>query len=70
MKFINYLESIAGVGIFPLISLFIFFIFFLLLIVWAFRVKKDYIVVMKNIPFEDTDQKENNRTPLAEIQNS
>jgi cytochrome c oxidase cbb3-type subunit 3 len=70
MKFINYLESIAGVGIFPLISLFIFFIFFLLLIIWAFRVKKDYIVVMKNIPFEDTDQKENNLIQLAKIQNT
>jgi hypothetical protein len=28
MKFINYLQSISGVGIFPLISLLLFFVFF------------------------------------------
>ena len=33
MKFINYLEGIAGVGIFPMISLLIFFVFFIVLII-------------------------------------
>jgi cytochrome c oxidase cbb3-type subunit 3 len=70
MKFINYLESIAGVGIFPLISLFIFFLFFILLTVWAFRVKKDYIVEMKNIPLENNPERENNLIQVKEIQNS
>lgn len=55
MKFINYLESIAGIGVFPLISLGIFFTFFILLIIWAFYVKKEHILEMKNIPFEPSN---------------
>lgn len=53
MKFINYLESIAGIEIYPMISLGIFFVFFLLLIVWALTVSKKHISEMKNIPFEN-----------------
>lgn len=51
MKFINYLESIAGVGIFPLISLCIFFAFFVILCIWALKVSKEHLNEMKNIPF-------------------
>jgi cytochrome c oxidase cbb3-type subunit IV len=43
MKFRHYLESITGVGIYPMVSLFIFFVFFTLLAVWAFKAKKSYI---------------------------
>ncbi len=53
MKFINYLESIAGIEIFPLISLGIFFTFFLVLLFWALKVNKQHILEMKNIPFEN-----------------
>ena len=56
MKFINYLQSIEGVGIFPLISLLIFFIFFSLLVVWALKVKDEHINEMKNIPFDNTNE--------------
>lgn len=52
MKFINYLESIAGVEIYPMISLAVFFIFFVLLTIYAIKVSKERIEVMKNIPFE------------------
>ncbi len=52
MKFINYLQSIAGVGVFPMIGLTIFFTFFIVLVIWALRVNKDYINNMKNIPLE------------------
>lgn len=52
MRFINYLQSIAGVGIFPMVSLFIFFIFFAVLVIWALRVNKQYINDMKNIPLD------------------
>ncbi len=55
MKFINYLESIAGIGIFPLISLSIFFTFFIVLIIWVFNVKKEHILEMKNIPLEPSN---------------
>jgi cytochrome c oxidase cbb3-type subunit 4 len=51
MKFINYLERITGVGIFPLISLVIFFVFFSLLLLWITKADKGYINTMKNMPF-------------------
>ena len=52
MKFINYLQSIAGVGVFPMIGLTIFFVFFVVLVIWALRVNKEYITDMKNIPLD------------------
>jgi hypothetical protein len=52
MKFINYLESIAGIGIYPLLSLSIFFVFFSILVIWTMRVKKERISEMKNIPLD------------------
>jgi cytochrome c oxidase cbb3-type subunit 4 len=55
MKFINYLESITGVGIFPLTSLLIFFVFFTALLAWAFKADKSYINSMKQIPFANTE---------------
>lgn len=53
MKFINYLESIAGIGIFPLISLSIFFVFFSLLVVYVMKANKEHIAELKNIPLND-----------------
>ena len=56
MKFINYLESITGVGIYPLASLLIFFVFFTGLSIWAFKANKSYITLMKQLPFADPEQ--------------
>lgn len=56
MKFIHYLERITGVGIFPLTSLTIFFIFFLAMALWSFKADKRYINALKHIPFPDTDK--------------
>lgn len=53
MKFINYLKSIEGVGIFPLVSLLIFFVFFVALLVYVFRVDKSTFEKIKNIPFDN-----------------
>ena len=53
MKFRNYLETIAGVEIFPLISLLIFFIFFVGLLVYVIRLDKKSVNGMKNIPLND-----------------
>jgi cytochrome c oxidase cbb3-type subunit IV len=55
MKFINYLEGITGVGIYPLISLLIFFAFFTGLTWWVVKADKGYIGSMKQIPFTDND---------------
>ena len=57
MKFIHYLEKITGVGIFPLTSLTIFFVFFLAMAVWTLKADKRYISALKQIPFpEDGNQ--------------
>jgi hypothetical protein len=58
MKFINYLESIAGVEIYPMISLSLFFLFFLGLTIWALTANKEHINKMKNIPFEKSNSNE------------
>ncbi|MFY0604724.1 MAG: CcoQ/FixQ family Cbb3-type cytochrome c oxidase assembly chaperone [Flavobacteriaceae bacterium] len=55
LKFIkNHMESITGIEIYPLISLLIFFTFFVLLFWWVFTAKKEYIQTVSNIPLEDT----------------
>ncbi len=59
MKFINYLEKITGVGVFPLTSLIIFFLFFTALTIWALKVNKKYISEMENIPFSETEKNYN-----------
>lgn len=52
MKFINYLESIAGIAIYPLVSLFIFTTFFVLLTIYAIKADKNHISELKNIPLD------------------
>lgn len=56
MKFINYLTSIAGVEIFPLISLLIFFLFFVTLTIYLFRADKSHIAYMAELPVENEKQ--------------
>jgi cytochrome c oxidase cbb3-type subunit 3 len=61
MKFQNYLENIAGIGIYPMFSLIVFFIFFVVLIWRVSTMDKQSIKEISNIPLEDntTDQAEN-----------
>ncbi len=56
MKFINYLTSIAGVDIFPMISLMIFFLFFIGLLWYVFTTDKRDLQTLKNLPFEQDEQ--------------
>ncbi|MCW3123849.1 MAG: CcoQ/FixQ family Cbb3-type cytochrome c oxidase assembly chaperone [Flavipsychrobacter sp.] len=53
MKFIHYLEQITGVGIYPLISLTVFFVFFTAMTLWSIKADKKYIEALKNIPFPE-----------------
>lgn len=54
LKFIkNHMESITGIEIYPLISLLIFFTFFVLLFWWVFTAKKEYIKTVSNLPLEN-----------------
>jgi cbb3-type cytochrome oxidase subunit 3 len=51
----NYLKSIEGVAAYPIISLFVFFIFFLVIVIWVLKVDRNYINRMKNLPLDSTD---------------
>jgi cbb3-type cytochrome oxidase subunit 3 len=54
LKFVkNYMDSIAGIEIFPIISLLIFFTFFVVLFWWVFTAKKDYIKEVSNLPLDN-----------------
>ncbi|MGH1387910.1 CcoQ/FixQ family Cbb3-type cytochrome c oxidase assembly chaperone [Kordia sp.] len=55
----NHLETITGIEIYPLISLVIFFTFFVVLFWWVFTAKKEYITKVSNIPL---DNPKNNQT--------
>jgi hypothetical protein len=60
MKFINYLEGISGVSIYPMFSLLVFFIFFVVLIYFVVRMNKTTIQELKSMPFEGEEH--NNQT--------
>lgn len=49
----NHMDSIIGIEIYPLISLVIFFTFFVALFWWVITAKKDYINKVSNLPLED-----------------
>ena len=41
--FNNYLQSIEGIGIYPLISMLVFFIFFVVMLIWLFKADKNHL---------------------------
>ncbi|MBS7787939.1 CcoQ/FixQ family Cbb3-type cytochrome c oxidase assembly chaperone [Flavobacterium sp. CYK-55] len=47
------METITGVAIYPIISLSIFFLFFVGLGVWVFSYKKEKINELRQIPLND-----------------
>jgi len=50
--FKRYAETIAGVDIYPKVSLVIFFIFFIALLWFTFHTDKNYIDEQANIPLD------------------
>jgi cytochrome c oxidase cbb3-type subunit 4 len=55
MKFINYLESVTGVGIYPLTSLIIFFVFFIGVAFFVVKGRKEYFDMLSSLPLHTTD---------------
>lgn len=54
LKFIKHnLETIAGVEIYPVISLLIFFTFFVGLSIWVFTYSKEKISELSDIPLKE-----------------
>ncbi|SHJ07521.1 CcoQ/FixQ family Cbb3-type cytochrome c oxidase assembly chaperone [Flavobacterium terrae] len=54
LKFIKHnMETISGIEIYPIISLLIFFLFFVGLYFWVFTYKKEKINQLSNLPFSE-----------------
>lgn len=47
------METISGVAIYPILSLLIFFLFFVGLALWVFSYKKEKIEELSQIPLND-----------------
>ncbi len=48
------LEHISGISIYPLISFVIFFVFFLVLLLYVFSMRKAKIEELSQLPLEDS----------------
>ncbi len=51
--FKHYFEGAENIAVGPVISLIIFFAFFLILLYWVFKVDKGFIKKMKDMPLND-----------------
>ncbi|RRJ88970.1 CcoQ/FixQ family Cbb3-type cytochrome c oxidase assembly chaperone [Flavobacterium macacae] len=60
LKFIKQnMDTISGIEIYPIISLLIFFFFFVGLYLWTFTYRKEKITELSHIPFENENEIEN-----------
>jgi cbb3-type cytochrome oxidase subunit 3 len=53
MKFIHYIEKIGGIDIFGIISLVMFFLFFLGMLTWVFKTKKKTFTEISRMPLDN-----------------
>ena len=51
------METIAGVAIYPILSLLIFFVFFTILGIWVFTYRKEKIAEFSAMPLVEDDLK-------------
>lgn len=59
LKFVKHnLENIDGVAIYPMVSLLIFFLFFVVLFYKVFRAKKAFIDEMSQLPIDESQKTE------------
>lgn len=52
----NVLTHIQGVELYGVLSVCLFFAFFIGMLVWAFRLKKPYLNSMRGLPLDDESQ--------------
>jgi cytochrome c oxidase cbb3-type subunit IV len=55
--FKHYFERIQDIAIWPIISLIIFFVFFVGLLIWVARIRKTYISAVEQLPMHDGTEK-------------
>lgn len=53
MKFSSYLEQIAGVSIYPIVSLVLFVAFFTGVMIWIYSIDEKEIEHLENLPLKD-----------------
>lgn len=58
----DYLQTIDGVAIYPIISMIVFVLFFAAVLVWIFKLDKKYINRMENLPLEKDEENNFNNT--------
>ena len=56
------LQSVEGIGVYPIISLLVFFIFFVVLIIWVFKADKKYLNRMKMLPLDLSPDQTNSQS--------
>jgi len=56
MKFKYYLETINGIGIYPLVSFVLFFAFFVFVTIYVFKSDKKHLSEVANIPLDNNDK--------------
>ncbi len=62
MKFIDYLTSISGIGIFPMISLLVFFVFFVSLGIYVIKADKTRFNYLASLPIDEKKPDETDST--------
>ena len=60
------LQSIEGIEIYPLISLFIFLALFAGITVWILKLDKKYVKEMETLPLDDGTKSENTKSMKSE----
>jgi|UniRef100_A0A832G816 hypothetical protein len=60
------LQSIEGVEIYPIISLIVFVVFFVVVTIWLIKMDKNYINEMKQLPLNKDDNNKINSGELNE----
>ena len=60
----NVLQTIEGIGIYPLISMFIFQVVFLVVVIWFFRADKNYLHHMSRLPLDQNPQRNNQKEEI------
>jgi cbb3-type cytochrome oxidase subunit 3 len=53
------LETIDGIGIYPVISLIIFFVFFAAMVVWLLKADNNYLERMGRLPLDQSETNKN-----------
>lgn len=57
----NVLSDIGGVGLYGVISICLFFAVFTGMLIWAFRMKKQFAQSMSALPLNDGEKKSNRK---------